>query len=147
MRKSFYSLALMIVLVLGTTLAAKADSQSFNVAGANGVQTLTVNMNNAWVFNYSLTLNGGSGLYSGVEAWFVSDKLMTMQFTDIVKGVSYLETFTAQWNGLWWNVGNTYSESRVQTPEESALFELFAVGLALVLVLPLATKLRRPAQS
>jgi hypothetical protein len=145
MRKSFYSLALMIVLVLGSTLAAKADSQTFTENGPGGPQTLTANTTaGLGIFNYTLTLNGASGSYSGSCGWFGSCQVAA-QFTNIIKGTKYTETIVGQMNwGRWWFDPNPRF---VQASEESSLFELLSVALALILVLPLAKKLRRPVQA
>jgi hypothetical protein len=147
MRKSFYSLALMIVLVLGTTLAAKADSQTFTENGPGGPQTLTANTNldwSHWATNFTLTLNGATGSYSGSCGWIGSCQI-TAQFTDVIKGITYTETIVGQMNWGWLQFDK--NPRFVQASEESSLFELMAAALALVLVLPLATKLRRPVQA
>jgi hypothetical protein len=144
MRKLFYSLALMTVLVLGSTLAAKADSQQFN--GPSGTQTLTTNVNVGWAgINYTLTLSGATGSFAGSCAWF-SQCSVSAQFTDVFKGVTYIETVTGLWNGWGWS-NFKLGYAPVQASEESSLFELMAAALALVLVLPLAKKLRRPVQA
>jgi hypothetical protein len=145
MRNSLLTMLLFLAVIAGTTSVAKADSQSFNVYGSNGRKTLAVNTTGFWVLNYTLTLNGGSGSYAGVNTWFTPGKLFTAQFTDVFKGVAYREIFTAQWTGFGWSFGKNYDS--VQASEESSFFELLAVALALILVLPLATKLRRPVRA
>jgi hypothetical protein len=145
MRKSLLTMFLFLALIAGTSSVAKADSQSFNVYGSNGMKTLTLNTTGFWVLNYTLTLNGGSGSYTGVNTWFTPGKQFTAQFTDLFKGVAYREIFTAQWTGFGWNFGRNYDS--VQASEESSLFELLSAALALLLVLPLATKLRRPVRA
>jgi hypothetical protein len=145
MRKSFYSLALMIVLVLGTTLAAKADSQTFTENGPGGPQTLTANTTAGFgIFNYTLTLNGATGSYSGSCGWFGSCQI-TAHFTDVIKGITYSETIVGRMNWGWLRFDK--NPKFVQASEESSLFELLSVALALVLALPLAKKLRRPVQA
>ncbi|HZR56665.1 MAG TPA: hypothetical protein VFA74_07320 [Terriglobales bacterium] len=142
--RNFVLMLLLSVAITGTSLVARADSQQFN--GPNGTQTLNANTNYGWSgVSYILTLSGASGSYSGSCAWFTQCKV-SAQFTDIVKGITYTETVTGLWNGWGWSNFNL-GYSQMQAPEESSLFELAAAALALILVLPFATKLRRSVQA
>jgi hypothetical protein len=147
MCKSLYSILATMVLLLGTTLAAKADSQTFNNA-PGGPQTLTYNTGgNLFAMNYTLSLSGATGFSFGSCGWLSSCQV-TAQFTDIIKGVQYLETITGKWNGILGGGWERFTlAARVQVPEESSLFELLAAAVALALVLPWASRLRLPAQA
>jgi hypothetical protein len=145
MRKLPFGILATMVLLLGTTLGAKADSQTFNNA-PGGPQTLTYNTGgNFFAMNYTLALSGATGLSFGSCGWLSSCQV-TAKFTNIIKGVTYLETITGTWNGLLrggWQAF-TLTATPVQAPEESSLFELLAAALALAIVLPGAPRLRRP---
>jgi hypothetical protein len=147
MYKSLYTILATLILLFGTTSAAKADSQTFNNA-PGGPQTLTYNTGGNWTtMVYTLGLSGATGSFSGSCGW-LSNCQVTAQFTEIIGGVKYLETITGQWNiflGGWQPFALT--PTRVQAPEESSLFELLAVALALLLILPRAAKLQPAAQA
>ncbi|MCU1298186.1 MAG: hypothetical protein JWO91_2464 [Acidobacteriaceae bacterium] len=144
MRKALLTMFLVLAVVAGTTLVAKADSQQFN--GPNGTQTLTTKIKaGLGIVKYSFSLSGATGSYAGSCAWFSQCKV-SAQFTDVVKGVTYIETVTGLWNGRGWSNFNL-GYSPVQASEESSFFELLCAALAFLLVLPLATKLRRPVRA
>jgi hypothetical protein len=151
MSKPLHSILASLIFLLGTTLAANADSQSIQESGPGGQQTLTINTNLDFLHldsGYSFALSGATGSTSGSCSW-LSKCMVTAIFDTTVAGITYQETAVeqGQWGFRGWTWSQSSFTSRVQVPEESSLFELLTVVLALVLIRPRAAKLRRAVQA
>lgn len=155
MSKPLHTILALLVL-FGSTLAANADSQSIQESGPGGQQTLTINTNLDFLHldsGYGFTLSGATGSTSGSCSW-LSKCMVTAIFDTTVAGITYQETAVerGQWGFQGWTWGWTWSQSsftstRIQAPEESSLFELLTVALALALIVSRAAKLQRAAQA
>ncbi len=119
----------LVAVVLGTTVAASANSQSFQetVKGPKGSQTVTVNYSlTKYGISYTVTLSGASGSVSGSCGLF-SKCSMKGNFQGIGSLAGFQEALSGSWNPLSLKNPSFDLSYFSAVPEESSRIELLCV--------------------
>ena len=120
-------LVILLAVVLGTTVAASANSQSFQetVKGPQGSQVVTVDYHATLMgFAYTVTLSGASGSFSGTCGLF-SKCSMQGSFQGIGSLANFKETVSGSWS-LLSGKGAAFSLA-YSSPEESSMVQLLCI--------------------
>lgn len=120
-------LVVLLAVMLGTTVAASANSQSFQetVKGPQGSQVVTVDYHATLLgFAYTVTLSGASGSFSGSCGLF-SKCSMQGSFQGIGSLANFKETLSGSWS-LLSGKGAAFNLA-YSSPEESSRVQLLCV--------------------
>ena len=120
-------LAILLAVVMGTTVAASANSQSFQetVKGPQGSQIVTVNYQASLSgFAYTVTLSGASGSFSGT-CGLLSKCSLQGNFQGIGSLANFKETLTGSWS-LLSGKGPSFNLA-YSSAEESSMIQLLCV--------------------